>query len=280
MKTPRISIVIPNYNYGRFLPRIAQCLHSQTVGLDIAELILVDDGSDDDSLDRAMALEGLPLAGYDLMALEHCGAPGKVRNAGLERCRGEFLVCLDPDDLPGPDLLAACIAELEDHPDACLTYTDYTHVEGGTYREVCLPDFDPELLKQQNILPPCAVMRRAAWERSEGYRTNTVYEDWDFWVQLAALGITGRHVAQTIYAHMVHGDNFSFAASKQDGPAKAAIVLNNPSFFPASVRHWAASLVEGDAWAIPFPRGVIPGHEDVLKLMARTGEAGISPADR
>ena len=280
MKSPRLSIIVPNYNYARFLPRLATCLDNQTLGLDIVELIFVDDGSDDDSLDKAVTLEALPLNGYDQVALEHCGAPGLVRNAGLERSHGEFLLCLDPDDLPGPDFLACCIAQLDDFPEAGLAYTDYTHVEPASYREVILPDFDPDLLKQQNILPPAAVMRRAVWEQSSGYRDNTAYEDWDFWVQLAAKGVRGARISQVLYAHMVHGQNFSFSAQQQDGRAKAAIVLNNPDFFPASVRHWATALMAGEPWAIPFPRGIIPNHKDISVLLEQTADLSATLSTR
>ena len=43
--------------------------------------------------------------------------------------------------------------------------------------------------------------------------------------------------------------------------------LNTPDFFPAAVRHWAQGVLEGEPWAQPFPRGIIPRLEDVETLL-------------
>jgi hypothetical protein len=75
----------------------------------------------------------------------------------------------------------------------------------------------------------------------------------------------------------MHGGNFSYTARRDDGRAKAAIVLNNPGFFPAAVRHWAAELMAGAAWAAPGPRGIIPTRPIVTALLERAAaqETGI-----
>jgi glycosyltransferase involved in cell wall biosynthesis len=277
MTSPILSIIVPNHNYGRYLPRLAASLANQTWGLGAAELILVDDGSTDDSRQAAASLGKLPLAGYTALWLDHCGRPGPVRNAGFAHARGELILCLDPDDFPGDDYLAACITALERMPEAHLAYTDYTHVEENRATDIALPDFDPDLLRTQNILPPAAVIRRRVWEASQGYRDNTAYEDWDFWVQAAAGGFGLVRVAGARFAHLMHGGNFSYTARRDDGRAKAAIVLNNPGFFPAAVRHWAAELMAGAAWAAPGPRGIIPTRPIVTALLERAAaqETGI-----
>ncbi|WP_147819570.1 glycosyltransferase family 2 protein [Salidesulfovibrio onnuriiensis] len=267
MSDPRLSIVIPNHNYGRFFSRLALSLQNQTLGLDVCEIILVDDGSTDDSLDLLHHFEALPCLRFQALAEAHDGHPGTVRNKGLATAQGRYLVCLDPDDLPAPGWLAACIAALEADKDAGLAYTHFTLVEKDGPREVRLPEYDPALLRNQNIVAPTALMRREVFEASDGYRANTAYEDWDFWIQAASNGFGLRRVDALLYAHMVHGDNFSFSAREEDGAAKAAIVLNNPGFFPAGVRHWAGAVLAGEAWAWPFPRGIIPTLQDVEKLL-------------
>lgn len=270
MGSPVLSIVVPNHNYGRYLPRLAASLAGQQGGLDAVELILVDDGSTDDSRREAAALAALPLAGFSALWLEHHGHPGPVRNAGFARARGGLLLCLDPDDIPGPDYLAACLDALAQRPDAHLVYTDYTHIEHGSTRDIPLPDFDPRLLRVQNILPPATVIRRTVWEASDGYRVNTTYEDWDFWVQAAARGFNFLRVPGPRFGHPMHGANLSYAAREDDAHAKAAIVLNNASFFPARVRHWADAVMTGQRWADPGPRGIIPTRDIVRTMLARS----------
>ncbi|WP_285907530.1 glycosyltransferase family 2 protein [Pseudodesulfovibrio pelocollis] len=273
MSLPTLSIIVPNHNYGRFFPRLAASLAGQTRGLDDVELILVDDGSTDDSRRAGDALAGLPLARFTALWLDRHGRPGPVRNAGFAKASAPLVLCLDPDDIPGPDFLAACLDALAVRQDIQLAYTDYTHAEDGQTRDVALPDFDPALLRVQNILPPAAVIRRQVWEASAGYRHNTAYEDWDFWVQAAANGFGFVRVPGARFVHAMHGTNFSYAARQEDGRAKAAIVLNTPHFFPAGVRHWAAAVLAGDPWADPGPRGIIPTL-DVARAMLGRAKAG------
>ncbi|ADU61057.1 MAG: glycosyltransferase family 2 protein [Pseudodesulfovibrio sp.] len=270
MSAPALSIIVPNHNYGRYLPRLAASLAGQQGGLDAVELILVDDGSTDDSRQEAAALKALPLAGFSALWLDHCGHPGPVRNAGFARAQGGLILCLDPDDIPGPGYLAACLNALAERPDAHLAYTDYTHIEDGHARDIPLPDFDPGLLRVQNILPPAAVIRRKVWEASVGYRANTAYEDWDFWVQAAVNGFGFARVPGPRFGHPMHGANLSYAARKNDARAKAAIVLNNALFFPAGVRHWADAVMTGQSWADPGPRGIIPTLDVVRSMLARS----------
>lgn len=264
---PRLTIVIPNHNYGHHFLRLARCLSCQTIGMDVVEIILVDDGSTDDSLRQAVHFEAISPVRFEVLAEGHDGRPGNVRNRGLAEARGEYLLCLDPDDVIAPGYLTNCIAGLDHDKAAGLAYTDFTLVENDRPRVVELPDFDPGLLATQNILSPTAVMRRSAWEQTEGYRAETDYEDWDLWVQFAMRGFGAVHIADPLYVHIVHGDNFSFKARENDGRAKAMIVLENESFFPAAVRHWARGLMAGEPWAIDFPRGVIPGKDHVEKLL-------------
>jgi glycosyltransferase involved in cell wall biosynthesis len=272
MSRPTLSIIVPNHNYGRYFPRLAASLAGQQGGLDAVELILADDGSTDDSRREAAAFKALPLAGFTALWLDHCGHPGPVRNAGFARAQGGLILCLDPDDIPGPGYLAACLNALVNQPDAHLAYTDYTHIEHGHARDIPLPDFDPGLLRVQNILPPAAVIRRAVWESSDGYRVNTAYEDWDFWVQAAARGFNFLRVPGPRFGHPMHGANLSYAARKDDGRAKAAIVLNNAPFFPAAVRHWADAVMTGQPWADPGPRGIIPTLDIVRAMLARSSQ--------
>ncbi len=273
MNTPLLSIVIPNFNYGRFFSRIAHALGQQTFGLDSVEIILVDDGSTDGSRQMTSPFDALPTHAFKPLWLDHCGSPGTVRNHGLAQTAGDYLLCLDPDDIPAPDYVSACITSLKRNPDAGLAYTDFILEEKDRARTVRLPDFAPALLANQNILPPSAVIRRSVWEKSEGYRDNTTYEDWDFWIQAALNGHEGIRVPRPLFTHVVHGDNFSFTARQDDARAKAAIVQNNPGFFPAGVRHWAEGVMNGEPWAYSFPRGIIPLLEDVSTLLKLQGNA-------
>lgn len=276
---PLVSVVVANYNYGRYFQRFFAALAAQTLDLRQVEVILADDGSTDGSLALARAWgEWLPAGRFELLELRRHGRPGPVRNAGFAQARGEFLVYLDPDDAPAPRFLEACLEALEAAPQAGLAYTDCLCREGDAQRLVCAPEFDPKLLRTQNFLTSSPLMRRAVWDASRGFRDNTAYEDWDFWVQAAANGFGGVRAPEPLNVYWLHGDNYSFRAVAQDGPAKARVVLNNPDFFPPAVGSWARALLRGAPWAAPFGRGLIPRPEDVERLRAIA--AGVLAARR
>ena len=92
---PKVSVVMPVYNASRFLNDSISSILNQT--LDDLELICVDDGSTDDSLDILNSFKDKD-SRVKVFSLKHQGG-GNARNYGLERISGEYLFCMDADDL-------------------------------------------------------------------------------------------------------------------------------------------------------------------------------------
>ena len=264
---PRISLIIPNHNYAPLLPEFFAALKAQTLGLDRVEVIFVDDASQDDSLAVAERLGwDLAPASFELAAAARLGHPALTRNLGLGLATADIVTCLDPDDLPAPEFLAACLSLIEAPGGPQVVYCDYLEQTPAGSREVSLPEFDQETLRTQNIPTMAAMFRREVWSAGGGFRANTAYEDWDFWVRASHLGFAFARLARSLYVYRHHPDNFSSRAVTQDGLAKAAIVANTPEFFHPEVRRWAKGLTLGRAWAAPGPRGLIPRLQDVRRL--------------
>lgn len=278
---PCISVVVPNYNYSKFLGRFFSCLARQSVGLRQLEVIAVDDGSDDDSLEVfAGWRERLGAARFQIVALQHSGSPARVRNAGFSRASGEFIIGLDPDDEFSPALLGVCLKTLHARQDAGFAYTDWLVRREGRVRMVSAPEYDAGLLRTQNPWTSAVLMRRRVWDDSEGFRENTAYEDWDFWIQAAANGFCGVRAPGAHFTYDMHGQSFSSRARAEDARAKAAIVMNNKRFFHPSVATWARGVLRGAPWAGAMGRGLIPRPGDVERIMAAaqavmTAQAGI-----
>ncbi|CCO25462.1 glycosyltransferase family 2 protein [Maridesulfovibrio hydrothermalis] len=263
-----LSIIIPNYNYGHFADRFFGSIAAQTLRLDDVEILFVDDGSSDNSIEQAQKWAGkINCACFEILTPPRSGKPGLVRNHGLERAKGQYLVCFDPDDSLHPAYLSTCIDFLELNPEISLVYTDYLERKPDTVTEFILPDFKPLYLRTQNPIPPAAVFRREIWDAGVRYKDNTTYEDWDFWIQCIMAGAKASRIAKVLYTYEIHDSNFSHQAVKDDGPAKACIVLNNPAFFQPVIRRWAQDHLRGRAYAPAFRRGYIPTANDIKKLM-------------
>lgn len=108
------SVIIPCYNYGHFLPAAIESVLAQTFR-DL-ELIVVDDGSTDDSVAVA---EGY--AGVVCLRQPNLGV-GAAGNRGLKAANGEFVLFLDADDLLTPDAVESFVECLRSRPDCAFAY--------------------------------------------------------------------------------------------------------------------------------------------------------------
>src|ERR1700690_1616126 len=112
-----VAVVIPCFNYGRYLTEAVESVIAQTLRPD--EIVIVDDGSTDDSRDVAQELISAHAAvPIRLMARPHSGSAGATRNAGIETTTAEYVLCLDADDRLDPGFLQACVAALDLNPRA------------------------------------------------------------------------------------------------------------------------------------------------------------------
>lgn len=116
---PIVSVVIPCYNYARFLPAAVRSALGQA-GVDV-EIIIVDDRSTDDSAEVARRLSAAHPAVRALVNDANCGHVHSF-NRGWAASTGEYVVKLDADDLLAPGALARAVALLEAYPNVGLVY--------------------------------------------------------------------------------------------------------------------------------------------------------------
>jgi len=120
---PLVSVVIPAFNTGRFLPETLESVFAQSYPN--LEIIVIDDGSTDDT--RAVA------RGYGerivLLERPHAGL-GPTRSAGIERAVGEFLLFLDSDDILEPDAVRTQVDVALRHPGSGLVVGDGIEFDG------------------------------------------------------------------------------------------------------------------------------------------------------
>ncbi len=98
-----VDIVINNYNYGRFLANAIESARRQTH--EKVEVVVVDDGSTDDSREVLRGYEGRVS-----VVLKENGGQASALNAGMERCAGDIVLFLDADDTLHPEAAARVAA--------------------------------------------------------------------------------------------------------------------------------------------------------------------------
>ncbi|WP_244931726.1 glycosyltransferase family 2 protein [Nocardioides sp. W7] len=117
--TPTVSVVVPCYRYGRYLPAAVASALDQP-GVEV-EVIVVDDASPDDSAEVARALAA---ADPRVRVLVHEQNRGHIQtyNDGLALAEGEYVSLLSADDLLTPGSLTRAAALFEAHPGVGLVY--------------------------------------------------------------------------------------------------------------------------------------------------------------
>ncbi|MEI6502137.1 MAG: glycosyltransferase family 2 protein [Armatimonadota bacterium] len=113
---PSVSVIVPAYNAAGTLTAVLEAVYAQT--FPILEVIVVDDGSQDDT--AALLRERFPQVKYVRQAQQGVSA---ARNRGAAEARGDYLAFLDADDVWHPDKLARQVAALQQTPDLDLLLT-------------------------------------------------------------------------------------------------------------------------------------------------------------
>jgi glycosyltransferase involved in cell wall biosynthesis len=178
----KISVVIPAYNAAPFLPRCLKSVFAQT--LRPAEVIVVDDGSTDDTAAVATELGARVIRRVN-------GGLSAARNTGIQGASSEWIGLLDADDIWAPEKLerqAACI-----RPETVLVYTGIRIFDDSGVREERLA-IDAisarKMLRYRNSITPSTVLvRREAVMQDGGFREDIrACEDWEMWMRLQSLG--------------------------------------------------------------------------------------------
>ncbi len=153
-----VSVVIPSYNHERYILTAVTSVLAQTY--DNFELIVVDDGSSDNSVDLISQVKDPRIK---IITQENCGAHNAI-NRGLEIAKGEFLAILNSDDVFHPDRLKLCLEQI------CETGSDLV----ASWLEVIDQDGDSLGIKQgwKNMLPWDIPKAQNTFGRTEDFALN------------------------------------------------------------------------------------------------------------
>jgi len=126
---PKVSVIVPNYNYAIYLESRINSILDQTVPF--YELIILDDASTDNSvavIERLAAERGFHLR---LVSNQiNSGSAFKQWEKGVDLARGEFVWIAEADDLAEPDFLASVVSAMSD-PDVVMAYCESKQIDAG-----------------------------------------------------------------------------------------------------------------------------------------------------
>jgi glycosyltransferase involved in cell wall biosynthesis len=178
-KSFKVSVVIPCFNHGEFLPEAVKSV--KNIQREDIELIVVDDGSTDERTRKEM--DKLCGQGIKVIRQENKGLAA-ARNVGTLASQGEYLFPLDADDRLRSGWIDRGIGILDSEPQVGVVYGD-AQCFGSRTDHWRVGPFDTDRLLDWNFIHASALYRRSVWEQNSGYDgTMPVQglEDWDFWL--------------------------------------------------------------------------------------------------
>lgn len=234
-----LSIIIPVYNAAPLLDRCLDSVFNQTTQYNY-EVILVDDGSTDNSVEIIKSRNEKNILFYQ----QKNAGPSVARNKGIELANGEFLAFLDADDYWNDGYIEQTVSFLLNHKECIAVTVGQKHIAIGKqplYWPILsnkipfiINDFYSFWASYQHVGTCSTTMRRDIVKKSKGQRTDLrVTEDWEFWFYLASFGKWGM-IPNTLYVSD-GGD----VTRKEGWLKKMQIRWNNAP----SVEEWQTRLI-------------------------------------
>lgn len=302
-----ISVVIPTYNYGAYVGQAIESALAQTRAP--LEVIVVDDGSTDDTPERLAAF------GDRIRAIRQDNAGlSAARNTGIAAARGTHVALLDSDDAWHPRKLELQARTLEQFPGSAAIGTGTMHGTAeappsslGGWPEVVSEESTPVSLEmlvlRVRFAPSSALIDRQVLEEVGPFDTELrSAEDRDMWIRIAA-----KHPVRTVVApllwYRLHNASMSRNATRMEEnelrvlyksfrelePLRGQWLLRRKALalanFAAAWRYdqagqrgraLARSFRSLFLWPLPYREEEIPIPNARIKLAARTALASLA----
>lgn len=222
---PLVSIIVPVYNSEPFLDELLDSVAGQTY--DALDVILVDDGSSDSSF-RMCEIWKEKDGRFRVFRQPNLGA-GVARNAGVSLARGEFVICIDSDDLIAPDMIEKMVYPCLTDPDIQLVlcgldeYIDATreyrkaswavNVQTIPVRVPFSPSSVPFLFEQVVGYPWNKLVRKSlVHEWGLRWQEIPMHEDMAFAQTALALAKKSYFIDEPLYHHRIRGDGAALSS--------------------------------------------------------------------
>ncbi len=185
---PRVGVIVTSYNYGRYLGQALDSLVAQT-WTDF-EVLIIDDGSTDDTPEVAQAYLGDTRFRY--LRTDHVGQPA-AKNLGIAATRAPLLGFLDADDRWHPTKLALQMALFEADPELGVAYCLPRVIDDAGRAIDYLPPRPargwvlPQMLVQNFVCFSSVMVRRDVFDRVGVFNEQIPLAiDYELWLRVAA----------------------------------------------------------------------------------------------
>ena len=198
--SPLVSVVIPCYNYAKYLTQAVESVGGQTY--QNIEIIIINDGSTDDTdaVVHSLLLKYPTITYYNQPNIGIV----KTRNFALKNTKGEYLVQLDADDYLDSNYIETLVNKAIE-TGADIVYADYKTF-GAESKRSNFPQFSLEELKNHNYINVSCLLKVSAVSnfQFDEVLNGKTHEDWDFFLGLCTDGLVAVKASGTFLNYRIH----------------------------------------------------------------------------
>lgn len=211
-ENPLVSVIIPVYNGEKYIEECLRSVYQQSYHR--IEIILIDDGSTDNSLNLINQFPG-----EKKVISQQNTDVSQARNVGIQNADGQFIAFLDQDDVWENAKLEKQVHAFRENPDTDLVFTDsFKFNDKGDRRhprdkhEIASRLNDQNLfstLVRKNILMPSAVMiKKESIEKAGLFDSSfKTCGDYEMWLRMAAMGMKFKYLPEPLALYRQHAEN-------------------------------------------------------------------------
>lgn len=194
ISNPFVSIIVPAYNEEDALEKTVESLVELDYPRDKYEIIIVDDGSKDKTLQIARKLEKK----FSIVQALHKknGGKGSALNYGIKRAKGEYIISFDSDSMVVPGALKAMLPYFNNPKVMCVTPSMKVYKPKGALQRVQAIEYDLGIFLRKafsnlnaiHVTPgPFSMYRRIFFEKHGGYDEHNITEDMEIALRIQSL---------------------------------------------------------------------------------------------
>ncbi|UQD57404.1 glycosyltransferase [Flavobacterium sp. K5-23] len=224
---PKISVIIPCYNNEKtIIDTVKSVIDQEYTSI---EIIIINDGSTDNSLDIVTNYISKNNLDIILINQKNTGA-SKARNNGALQASGKYLLFLDADDIISKCYLRKCIQHLEQDKTLNIVYSgaEYFGARKGPWK---LPEYSISNFLESNCIPVSAVIKRDVFNKVGGFDENLIYtEDWELWIKIIKDFGGVYKINEPLFFYRKNEDKSSITDNSKNLGQKSTIYIYNKHY--------------------------------------------------
>lgn len=204
-----VSVIMPCYNHSQFVEKAVRSVLEQSYNN--IELIIIDDGSTDDSLSILRELNKNCL--FKLVAQENKGVCKTLNRAIREFSSGKYIALLASDDHWGSYKIEKQILTLGSNPESEFSFTQAVEFDSDTAKTIRIFPSKPfsgyvlnQVVLRQHVPAGSMMFSRRLFDKVDGFDENLREEDWDFVIRCAA-ETSFSAVSEPLFYYRSHATN-------------------------------------------------------------------------